>query len=582
MLLTYFDKIGDWNPQLFRELKGRLKTRNLSIAAVIAIGIQILLLLTYSGKLPIDPNVINAPDLQYSRYCTATPPPNAYAPYKQLYCIPDLLGNWVINWQLWWLDIFKSLSVIGLFILLAAGTYLLIADLSKEENRGTLNFIRLSPRSSNNIFLGKILGVPSIIYFLCLLLFPLHLLAGLQAHIAPGLILSYYGGILISCAFFFSLSLFFGLISSGLGGFQSFLGSGIILQFLIFTTSILLSGHDFIFHNPFDWMMLFYPGTLLSYLVKSTYIPVKTVDLDYETLNNFAWYGKQFWDNSWLGISFIFANYLLWTYWINQALNRRFRTPNTTWLSKINSYGISVSFIAITTGFVFQSGRHGRFEHHLFENLIILQIFIVIFACLLMVALSPQRQVLHDWARYRHQNPKHSRSLLQDLILGEKSPSTLAITLNLVILLAYIIPSIFLVPLHNPWEILLGLFITSNILIFYGIVGQRILLFKLPKPSLIATAVIALLMVIPPILFGLLELSPDDFSSPWFFTIFSLVVFENYSQTLTVTSVVAPLLIEWIMIVLGVFEMSKHLQKAGESQTHFLASSKEYSSTKIS
>ena len=35
MLVTYIDKIGDWNPQLIRELKGRFKVRNLSIAAVL-------------------------------------------------------------------------------------------------------------------------------------------------------------------------------------------------------------------------------------------------------------------------------------------------------------------------------------------------------------------------------------------------------------------------------------------------------------------------------------------------------------------------------------------------------------------
>ncbi len=546
----------------------------MSIAAIIAIGIQILLLLNFSGQLPIDPNTINAPELQYSRYCTATPPANGYAPYKQLYCIQDLLGNWVINWQLWWLDIFKSLSVIGLFILLVAGTYLLIADLSKEENRGTLNFIRLSPRSSNNIFLGKILGVPSIIYFLCLLLLPLHLIAGFQTNIAPSLIFSYYGVIIVSCAFFFSLSLFFGLISSGLGGFQSFLGSGIVLQFLIVTTSILLSSHDFISHTPLDWMMLFYPGTLLSYLVQSTYLPVDTAGIDYETLNNFAWYGKQFWSNSWLGISFISANYLLWTYWINKALNRRFRTPNATWLSKINSYGVSISFIAIATGFVLQSGRYGKFERHIFENMIVLQMFIVVFSCLLMVALSPQRQALHDWARYRHQNSQHRRSLLQDLILGEKSPSILAIALNFGIILAYLIPTILLVPLKNPLEVLFGLFVTLTILIIFGIIGQRILLFKLPKPTLIATAVIAILMIVPPVVFGILQLEPYDVPTPWFFTIFSVAVFSNNSPVLTVTSVVFPLLIQWTMMTLIVFEMSQHLRKVGESQTHFLKSSK--------
>ncbi|MDJ0731180.1 MAG: hypothetical protein QNJ33_14435, partial [Crocosphaera sp.] len=479
-------------------------------------------------------------------------------------------GNWVINWQLWWLDIFKVLSVTGLFILLVAGTYLLIADLSKEENRGTLNFMRLTPRSSNNILLGKMLGVPSIIYFLCAILCPLHLIAGFQAHISPGLIFTYYLGIIISCAFFYSLSLFFALVSSRLGGFQAFLGSGLVLMFLFMTTSIVLSSHDFISHTPLDWLILFYPGTILAYLVESTYIPVQTAKIDYETLHQFAWYGKQFWQNSFLGISFIFANYLVCIYWINQALNRRFRNPNSTWISKFNSYGISASFIIIATGFVFQSGRRGRFEYHIFDNLIVLQMFIIIFACLLMVALSPHRQTLYDWARYRHQIPKNRRSLLRDLILGEKSPSTLAIALNLAIMFAYLIPTTLISPLKNPLGVLLGLFISLNILIIYALVSQRILLFKLPKPTLIASGVIAVLMVIPPFMFAILQLTPHQTITPWLFTIFSLAAFNHHLQTLTMISVIFPILSQWGLIALGSYEMSKCLQKAGASETKLL------------
>ncbi|ACB53047.1 conserved hypothetical protein [Crocosphaera subtropica ATCC 51142] len=570
MLLTYIDKFGDWNPQLLRELKGRFKLRNLSIAAIIAISIQSLLLLSFSGQLPIDPNTIDTPPFQYSRYCTATPPENSYAPYNQLYCIKDLVGNWVINWQLWWLDIFKVLSVTGLFILLVSGTYLLITDLSKEENKGTLNFIRLTPRSSNNILLGKMLGVPSIIYFLCLLLFPLHLIAGFQAHISPSLMLAYYAGIIISCGFFYSLSLFFALVSSKLGGFQSFLGSGLVLMFLFMTTSVVLSSHDFISHTPLDWLILFYPGTILAYLVESTYIPVKTAELDYETLHQFAWYGKQFWQNSFLGISFILANYCLWTYWIQQALNRPFRNPNATWISKLNSYGISASFIILATGFVFQSGRRGRFEYHIFDNFIVLQMFMITFACLLMIALSPHRQTLYDWARYRHQTPENCRSLLRDLMLGEKSPSTLTIALNLGIIFAYLIPTVLIAPLDNSFSILIGFFVSLNILIIYALLSQRILLFKLPKPTLIATVILGVLVVVPPVVFAILQLTPHEIATPWLFTIFSLAAFNHHLETLTLMSVIFPLLSQWGLIALGSYEMSKHLQKAGESETKSL------------
>ncbi|MEL4894588.1 hypothetical protein [Crocosphaera sp. Alani8] len=567
MLITYIDKIGDWNPQLMRELKGRFKIRNLSIAVIIAVSIQILLLIGFTGQLPIDS--ITTP--QRSRYCTATPPGRYYG--DNLLCIQDLLGNWIINWQLWWLDVFKILSVVGLFILLVAGTYLLIADLSKEKSRGTLNFISLSPRSSQNILLGKILGVPSIIYLLCAVLSPLHLIAGFKANISPGLILSYYLGIIISCAFFYSLSLLFGLVISGLGGFQSFLYSGLVLMFLSVTTSVLFSSSDFISHTPLDWIMLFYPGTILAYLVESTYIPVKTANIDYETLHQFAWYGKQFWHNSFLGISFIFANYSLGIYWISRALNRRFRNPNATCINKIDSYKMSASFIIIATGFVFQSGGSRDIEYHIIENIVVLQIFIVAFACLLIAALSPSRQSLYDWARYRHQNHDNSRSLVRDLILGEKSPSPLAIALNLGIMFAYLIPTTLIAPLDHPFSLLLGLFISLNILIIYAVVGQRILLFKLPKPDLIATGVIAILMFIPPLMFSILGLEPSETITPWLFTIFGVAAFNSDLHLLTLTSVIFPLLSQWLLIALGTTEMSKRLQKAGESETRLLLNS---------
>ncbi|MEA5509780.1 hypothetical protein VB715_08385 [Crocosphaera sp. UHCC 0190] len=570
MFISYLDRLGDWNPQLFREVKGRLNFRNLGIAGAIAILGQILLLLTFSGQLPTDLDALNDPPFQYSRYCTATAPPGSYAPYKQLYCIQDLFGNWVINWQLWWLDIFNTLSVVGLVILLTTGIFLLIADLSREENRGTFNFIRLSPRSANNILLGKILGVPCVIYFLCLLLFPLHLIAGFQAHISPSLLLAYYGVIIASCGFFYSLALLFGSVSSGLGGFQSFLGSGVILFFLFIMTSITFSSSELVSHTPLDWIILFYPGNLLSYLVESTYLPPDTANLQYESFYNLAWYGQQLWENPILGIGFILGNYSLWTYWINQSLDRRFRNPNATWFSKLNSYYLSASFIIIVTGFVFQSGRNGNFERHIFENFAVLQIFIVFFACFLMVALSPNRQTLHDWARYRHQNQPNRRSLLQELILGEKSPSTLAIAFNLGIMFLYLIPGIIMAPINNSLGVFVGLFLSMNVILIYAVIGQRILLLKIPKQTLVAGAVVGILMFFPPICFSILGGLPHQSFTPWLFTFFSIAFLNNHLKSLQIMSVLFSLLSQWGIIALAGFEMSKRFKKVGESETKAL------------
>ena len=90
-----------------------------------------------------------------------------------------------------WLDLFIILSIIGTISLLVVGTYLLIADLIREESRGTLNFIRQTPQSAHNILLGKVLGVPVLLYIFILLLFPLHLMAGFKAQIPFGLIVGF-------------------------------------------------------------------------------------------------------------------------------------------------------------------------------------------------------------------------------------------------------------------------------------------------------------------------------------------------------------------------------------------------------
>ncbi len=118
MRLNQIDRLSDWNPQLLRELKGRLKPRNLLLAGAISLLGQFL-----------------------------------------------LLGGFLIDRQAWWLDFFIILSFIGIFALIVAGTYMLISDIATEQRRDTLNFIRLSPESTRGILVGKMLGVPILLYF---------------------------------------------------------------------------------------------------------------------------------------------------------------------------------------------------------------------------------------------------------------------------------------------------------------------------------------------------------------------------------------------------------------------------------
>lgn len=54
MTLSSINRIGDWNPQLLREIKGRLKTRNVAIASAISLLGQLLFVMSYYSQLPLE------------------------------------------------------------------------------------------------------------------------------------------------------------------------------------------------------------------------------------------------------------------------------------------------------------------------------------------------------------------------------------------------------------------------------------------------------------------------------------------------------------------------------------------------
>ena len=384
------DTIGDWNPQLFRELKGRLTTRNITLTATISLIGQMLIFFIFKGKLPP-----YEPQRQFTnRYCLGTPP-DGWNNYPDTsvdnFCIPAL-GDWMINWQLWWLDIYITLSVVGIIGLLVVGVYLLIVDLSKEENQGTLNFIRLSPQSARGLFVGKLLGIPSLVYFAALLGIPFHLMAGFKANISLELMLGFYGVIIASCVFFFNAALLFGLVSPKLGSLQAFVISGGLLMFLLVMLGITQRG-DYISETPFDWLALFNPTITLPYLVKSSFIASRMAGyFPIQDIHDLHWYGQAFWQHSGLGIGFIIANFGLWSYGITQGLKRRFHNPSETLLSKSQSYQLSTCFIIFLSGFVFQTTDSRSFH----ENMQMLQALLGVFMIILIAALSPHRQTIHD------------------------------------------------------------------------------------------------------------------------------------------------------------------------------------------
>ncbi|NEQ78703.1 MAG: ABC transporter permease, partial [Okeania sp. SIO2C9] len=130
-------------------------------------------------------------------------------------------------------------------------------------------------------------------------------------------------------------------------------------------------------------------------------------------------------------------NYALWTYWVWQGLQRCFRNPNTTILSKRQSYLLIACLEGVILGCAVQ-GREYSNNSWAFDNLFYLAFFSAILLFGLIATLSPSRQTLLDWVHSRRERASHPQgfrknTLLSDLIWGEKSPAIVAIAINSVI-----------------------------------------------------------------------------------------------------------------------------------------------------
>ena len=210
MLDRLIDRMGNLNPQIFREFKQRLTARNISVAAVLSFLGQGFVWFSSYSQIPVaNPRIKDV----YSQYCNIP----RLDPSNGDVCKLDSSGNFLINWQYWWSDIFNNLSFLLPLALLLGSIYLLTADLVEEEKRGTLNFIRLSPQSVGSIFIGKILGVPIVIYLAVVLAIPFHFIAGINGGGNIGLLLAWYLAIASMWFLLSSIAILYVL----LGGFQT-------------------------------------------------------------------------------------------------------------------------------------------------------------------------------------------------------------------------------------------------------------------------------------------------------------------------------------------------------------------------
>lgn len=612
MHFNLLDRIGDWNPQLFREIKGRLAVRNVVIPVAISLVGQLLLYLFWAGQTPslehtylsdhycrlrhlyesyqqqsrqlgeqyrqlqaqfklfsgrehYDPEKIQQIKVSLSELTIQTKKINEE---MNAFCPAD-----AVDIPRWWNDhyphIFTTFSVIIVFTLLVVGCYLLISDLAREERRGTLNFLRLSPQSPLTILGGKIIGVPILLYLAAIVTLPFHLWLGLSAKMPLVEIFSFYVLVVGSCAFFYSAALLFGLVCSWLGGFQAWLGGGVVFMFLWIVTFKPLT------YSPLDWMNLFNPSLVLSYLVNRTGSDYTGYPLVQGAIQNWQWF---YLPVGATGISFfLFAllNYSLWTGWIWQSLNRRFHNPNTTIISKQQSYWLVFCVETIILGFAMRDASEDYPYSGEFTNLFVLASANVVLFLSLIASLSPQRQALIDWARYRREKVSLRKgfwnsSLVQDLIAGEKSPAVLAIALNLAIAITPFIIWLLLWPTDSleKTKAFFALAFFVSLTMIYTTIVQLMLLLKTNKRSLWAAGTVVALSFLPPMMLGMFGLGgdPEKYATLWLFSTFPWAGIQH-AATITMFQAFVG---EFLVLTLLNLQLTRQLRRAGESASKAL------------
>jgi hypothetical protein len=630
-MLNVLDKIGDWNPQLFREIKGRLKVFNVVIVVGISLLSQLVLFLyqlreipgqkyqllgeycglrssyqkqqdliqrevnkfndlLYAAKSAKPVDKVKITDIEGQLELARNKSEDLFKFLSKNYCPPEQ-----IHMQEWWLDhwkyIFMTLSVVFVFVLLIAGTYLLINNLAQEERKGTLNFLRLTPQTESEILLGKILGVPILIYLLVFLALPLHFFSGVSANIAKSHIFSFYSILGGSCFFFFSAALLFGLVCRWLNGFQPWLGSGSILLFLVITLQMASSGYSASLNYASAWLELLSPFQMVNHLfprVLSSSVNSNVLKMNFFYLP----IGKNL--ITLVGLQLL--QFGMWSYWIWEALKRSFRNQNVAILSKTQSYGFIACSQVLTWGFTLQYYDRNycpRYEdklctydlnYQIAQNLPIIIAFNLILLFGLLAILSPHRQTVQDWERYRHQNisPNHksgNKSFLTDLLRGEKSPAIMAMAVNLVIVAIPVAIWMLIAPSlnfhQNPanWiqkidkmRGVLAIVMCISLMLIYTMVAQMVLLMKNSRRTLWAIGIVSSLVILPPIILSMVGMNPREHSFVWMLTSFPFYYVDAYSTPVMLFALSCQILV----LALLHLQLSRTIKFLGESATKAL------------
>lgn len=501
MLLTLTDRLGDWNPQLFRELKGRLTGRKLLLATATSVVLQGLLISGNSNST-----------------CTK------YVDSIVSRCVEY---DWKIEWQ----PLFISESIILMLLLFAGGVYMLVADIVREQNRGTLNFIRLSPRSSQSILLGKLLGVPALLYWGIAIALPLQWVSAVAAGVDLGWVFSSYLMVAAFCSFFYLLFLLNALLLPA--SYQAIAASFVGCWVTSLYTGFLLWGFD-------------------------------SLELGYSGDSYWKWFSVSVGEDLTLKTIWTVITFGVAAYWTWQALNRRLWNPYATLLSKGQSYWLTASFQIWFLGWLWSSYDSFNNLTELNKLAVMLPVSMVNLGFLLCLigAITPNRQMLIDWARYLETSlPTAQGKKKEDLVWGEKSPIGWAVTINVAIVTAIWLPWLVAqVGVVSGGKILAGMVLSANLIWIYALLVQLLVLGQTKLVKIRTGVTLSAVIGLPSLLFSVLEVKN---ATLWMFAVFGSC--WQFLPEASLTSIFLSLLGQIVTMIMLDWHLRQQLNQLGAS-----------------
>ncbi|MEO1349699.1 MAG: hypothetical protein AAFW84_12995 [Cyanobacteria bacterium J06635_15] len=346
--------------------------------------------------------------------------------------VPDQ-QSYRVNWPKWYGDLFTILTSAIVFPLMGVGAFLLASNLAEENRHGTLDLLRMSPRSAVTALLGKLVGVPVCLYLAIALVLPLHWFIGLSAGYGAGHLLGFNLALIGQTLIFYLLALLLSLATT-----QATL---LVLQPWLLAAAVTLLNGRFLYlilspncsalscwsfpHNadpsPLLWTVFFSPLISFAYFIQHEPLAHAQGNTDIALglfQVNFATY-----------TSLTVIHALGWCSVLGHLIQRRYSNSQTTLLKRMYSYGLTTVFMVIVLGLANPDVKTYQ------TNVAIIACFGLLYGIVLAIALSPNPQTLQDWARFRSAQSLRSQQLplWKDLTLGDTSSPVVAIALNLLL-----------------------------------------------------------------------------------------------------------------------------------------------------